>query len=476
MDSTILGGTDGGLVRSTNNGTNWANVGGGMSYSNVRALLSIASYPFDLVAGTVSGGTFMSSDTGRTFTGFPDASFQIGGIVTHVNSLLNIVGQSEFWAGTEKGVYLLPQYYPFSPWISYSDGLPSVETKVRAVIEKDGQIYAGTDGGVFKLNGSTWVEKNNGLTLTNVTALASMSGYLIAGAANGTGQGIYLSTDNGDTWTFSKSISSITSILAGGPNIFVGSFGDGIWLSKNYGSTWSQVNDGFGGAAYYVLSLGANSQYIYAGTNNANIWRRPLSEVITDPLPVELTSFNGAAKGKAVELKWTTATEVNNYGFEVERKTIDNGKLKIDNWNKLGFVEGNGTTNAPKEYSFSDSKIGTGRYSYRLKQIDRDGKFEYSQEVEVMVGSAPQKFDLAQNYPNPFNPTATIGFTLQTSGMTTLKVYDVIGREVATLVNEVKEAGYYSVTFDASKLSSGIYFAKLQSGDKVQLKKMLMIK
>jgi hypothetical protein len=144
-------------------------------------------------------------------------------------------------------------------------------------------------------------------------------------------------------------------------------------------------------------------------------------------------------------------------------------------WSKIGFVEGNGTTNAPKSYSFTD-KSASGKISYRLKQIDRDGKFEYSQTVEVTSLSAPKEFGLEQNYPNPFNPTTAISFQLSAVGFTTLKIYDAIGREAATLVNEVKEAGTYTAQFDGARFSSGIYFAKLTSDRKTQMKKLLLLK
>lgn len=193
-------------------------------------------------------------------------------------------------------------------------------------------------------------------------------------------------------------------------------------------------------------------------------------------LPVELVSFTVNTKRLNTELQWKTASEVNNYGFEVERAK-KNDELGILNWSKVGFVEGNGTTNAPKDYSFIDKNLSAGKYSYRLKMIDRDGKFSYSQEVEIAVGGVPKVFVLEQNYPNPFNPSTTIGFMLQTSGMTTLKVYDAIGREVATLVNEYLEAGvFHQKTFDASKLSSGIYFAQLKNEGAMQLKKMILLK
>ncbi len=192
-----------------------------------------------------------------------------------------------------------------------------------------------------------------------------------------------------------------------------------------------------------------------------------------NPLPIELISFSASLKASSVELKWATATEINNHGFDVERKV----QGEKNEWLKIGFVEGNGNSNAPKEYSYIDGNVRHGRYLYRLKQIDRDGKFSYSHEVEVAVISAPSVFALSQNYPNPFNPSTTIEFTLQTSGLTSLKIYDAIGREVATLVNEVLEAGvYHQGTFDASRLASGVYFARLTSTGKVQIKKMVLMK
>jgi len=210
-------------------------------------------------------------------------------------------------------------------------------------------------------------------------------------------------------------------------------------------------------------------------TNPSNL-DIPVRVVFTSnaALPVELLSFTAESATEGVELKWNTATETNNYGFEVERKLSSLVSARDDNWSKIGFVEGNGTTNAPKSYSFTD-KSANGKTSYRLKQIDRDGKFEYSKMVEVTV-SAPKGFALEQNYPNPFNPTTAIGYQLSASGFTSLKVYDAIGREVSTLVNEVKEAGYYSVQFDGARLSSGIYFAKLSSSGKTQMRKLILLK
>jgi hypothetical protein len=280
-DLSVLAGTNGGLVRSTDGGSSWTNIGGGLPYSNVRALLNVESYPFNLLAGMVSGRISMSTNYGDDFTAFPAESVQLP-FLADINSILERGNSSEFWVGTERGAYLLPQYYPLSSWIAINSGLPSAETKVRSIIEKDGEIFAGTNSGVFQLNGFNWDEKNTGLTNTNVTALTSIGGYLFAGTSQGSVGGVYISSDNGNNWTLSQDISFVTSILTIGSNIFVGSYGDGVWRSTNYGNTWGQINDGLGSGAYYVLSLGMDNQYIFAGTSASSIWRRPLSQVVTD--------------------------------------------------------------------------------------------------------------------------------------------------------------------------------------------------
>jgi len=188
-------------------------------------------------------------------------------------------------------------------------------------------------------------------------------------------------------------------------------------------------------------------------------------------LPVELSSFNVAIRNGLVDLKWETKTEINNYGFEVERKS------STADWSKIGFVEGHGTSNSPKYYSYSDKPVGTGKFSYRLKQIDNDGQFEYSPVVEVLVDNLPNGFVLEQNYPNPFNPETSIRFALKEDTKATLKVFNTMGEEVMTLFDGIAEAGrYYDVKFSGNDLSSGFYIYKLVAGDHVSVKKMLLMK
>ncbi|MBW7889192.1 MAG: T9SS type A sorting domain-containing protein, partial [Bacteroidetes bacterium] len=196
---------------------------------------------------------------------------------------------------------------------------------------------------------------------------------------------------------------------------------------------------------------------------------KKFSELESDPLPVELSAFFVTQNSNNVTLHWQTATETNNAGFDIEKQT---GKSEV--WKKIGFQEGSGTSNSVKKYSYTEKNLSEGKYFYRLKQIDRDGKFSYSQEVEAVVTSAPKEFSLLQNYPNPFNPTTTIQYSLPANGNVTLTVYDLLGKEAAVLVNGMQLAGNYSVSFNASQLSSGVYFYRLQAGRFVETKRFTL--
>ncbi len=186
-------------------------------------------------------------------------------------------------------------------------------------------------------------------------------------------------------------------------------------------------------------------------------------------LPVELKSFSATTQNNGILLSWSTATEINNSGFNIERKQENSS------WNKISFVNGNGTSTSEKKYSYFDGNLTAGKYQYRLKQIDFDGTFEYSNIVEVEIG-VPSKFELSQNYPNPFNPSTKISYSVPKSGYVSLKVYNALGQEVASLVNGIKEAGIHSIEFNAVNLNSGIYFYKLEAGNISQVKKMMLIK
>jgi len=195
------------------------------------------------------------------------------------------------------------------------------------------------------------------------------------------------------------------------------------------------------------------------------------------PLPVELISFTAKAVGESVILNWQTATEVNNYGFEIERCVAQISNL-CNNWETVGFLEGHGNSNSPKDYSFIDAgnnSVAEVSRSYRLKQIDIDGAFEYSDIISIELEIA-KEFKLAQNFPNPFNPSTSISYTLPNNGFVTLKVYNTIGEEVAVLINQNIEAGTHVVTFNASNLPTGAYFYRISAENYSDTKKMLLIK
>ena len=199
--------------------------------------------------------------------------------------------------------------------------------------------------------------------------------------------------------------------------------------------------------------------------------RHVVAESPGDPYtPVELSSFNAELISGVVTLKWKTITETNNKGFEIEKST--NGYT----FRNIGFIYGNGTTTEPQIYSFTDKNIVENiKYFYRLKQLDYDGSYQYSQVVEVK-NTIPVEFHLSQNYPNPFNPVTYIGYELPVASHVVLTVFDINGKEIEVLVDQNKPAGKYKVKFDATKIPSGVYFYKLQAGDYFETKKMTIIK
>ena len=336
---------------------------------------------------------------------------------------------------------------------------------VNAIAVSGSNLFAGTyAGGVFLStdNGTSWTAINSGLTNTNVRAFAVSGLNLFAGTSGG----VFLSTNNGTSWTEVNSGLTDTYVFelaVSGLNLFTGTSG-GVFLSTNNGTSWTVVNSGLTNTA--VLALAVSGSNLFAGTRGGGVWRRPLDEMI----PVELTSFAASVQENKVVLNWATATETNNQGFEIERKLFGS------NYEKIGYVTGFGTTTELKSYSFKDENITSGKYSYRLKQIDFDGTFEYSNVIEVEVDFTPKEYTLYQNYPNPFNPSTTISFSIPEGSFVTLKIYDMLGREVAILISEELSSGTYSQQWNAVGLAGGIYFYSLQAGSFVETMKLVLLK
>jgi len=216
-----------------------------------------------------------------------------------------------------------------------------------------------------------------------------------------------------------------------------------------------------------------NNNYFH---NSSKLAIGTLSELVGVNMivPVELVSFSGNQFGNKVILNWTTATETNNFGFEIERAKV-NSENKSNQFNVIGFVEGKGTTAFTSNYNYNDASISGGGYLYRLKQIDYDGTHEYSDEIFINT-IKQMTFELYPNYPNPFNPSTTISYQIPVDGNVSLKVYNLLGNEVKTLVNDYQSAGNHKIEFDAAELSSGNYFYILKYNDQYQKGKMTFLK
>ena len=263
---------------------------------------------------------------------------------------------------------------------------------------------------------------------------------------------------------------------------------DGQWHLYEWnlsGGGWSSFSNGNGTLDSAVVSLDAVMLY---APNQASDWTLYIDDVSRNaagPLPVELNGFTAERRGDSVMLRWGTGGETDNYGFEVERQELvrrvsgpsdASADASPSQWSRLAFVPGNGTTAAPHEYVYVDHRpLRTGAL-YRLRQIDRDGRYRYTAAVNVDGGMLPARFAMEQNHPNPFNPSTTIRYTIPQEGNAALVVYDLLGREVARLADGPHTAGTYAATFDASRLASGVYLARLTSGRFSSVIKMSLMK
>lgn len=275
-----------------------------------------------------------------------------------------------------------------------------------------------------------------------------------------------LTTDGGATWNYSTTSNELVmrSIAnVSGTDIFLAIADAGkSTVSYDGGLTWTEVTATASAKRIRNITSTNSNAWCVGETGTIHKWSGPA-------LPVELTSFTASVINQQVKLNWLTASELNNNGFEVQRKAEGHDFVTV------GFVKGNGTSTSKREYSFVDKSIASGKYSYRLKQIDFSGAYNYSNTVEVEV-KILDSYSLEQNYPNPFNPTTKIGYVLKDKSNAKVAIMNAIGQEVAVLINEEQEAGYHQLDFNASNLPSGIYFYKLEAGNFTKTMKMILLK
>jgi hypothetical protein len=385
-------------------------------------------------------------------------------------------------------------YDPTSGWVSLGNK-PPAGSSVKVVYK----FISMGDLAVSKwINYQSAVYFNNGGTINNLpgwtvghsqgqkgTAFADFDkdGFMDLAISGSSVQTVVYKNNNGaltgPVWTSNSPNTSAQELIAGDldrdgyPELAVVHFGSSrVEIFKNRNgvldstATWLYIAGTSATSISFGDLNGDGSLDLAVGTA-----RSPVVVFLntSPPVPVELKSFTAVAGNKQIELSWSTSTELNNRGFEIERRRSDG------NFKYIGFVEGNGTTTEQNNYSYTDKNLSDGKYSYRLKQIDFDVSYEYSNVIETELKSL-DAYLLEQNYPNPFNPATKISWQLPFDGRQTLKIYDVLGNEVAVLTDEYKAAGFYEVIFDASQLSSGIYLYVLTTDGFVQSKKMLLLK
>lgn len=450
------------LMKTTDGGLSWADIG-----YNFKHLVYSFTTPSTNVwfVGRGRNAIFKTTDAGATFveqtqpvTSLTAHFYDIDFIDENVGYAFS--GGGEIIKTTNGGTDWVTANTPFGTTTIYAGHVFSAD-KVIAV-GGSAKAFMTTDGG------ANWSAVPVGIPGNFFTVEFFNDNIGVIAGYNSPNPVASKTTDGGATWTplsFPAEFdgNSLWAVGFKDANVFwLAGINGTIHYTMDGGDTWTQGKI-ITGNAFYCYSVVGNDIWLSGGNGT-------ILKGFSDPtIPVELASFTALVSGKNVQLIWRTATELNNRGFEVERK------FEGENWINIGFVPGKGTITEPSVYTFADLSVEKPRVSYRLKQVDFNGTFEYSKVIELDLG-VPNKFELAQNYPNPFNPATSIKYSLASKSYVELKIYDILGKEVASLVNEIQDAGNYEVNFNAGSLSSGVYFYELSAGSFNAKKKMMLIK
>lgn len=402
--------TNQGLYKSTNSGDYWFRIAQSIPFLDFDEVTVITNgYIFTSVFNMGTGGVFRSTDEGVTWEATNYTGFGALDMGINSNGIMFLGNATASWYGIQRSFNLGMTW----EWI-----IPFISTSALEYL-RDGSVLAGA------------IESPHNSA------------------------GIYKTTNNGDSWfntnTFNNwNIQFFDFVLDTNDDIYLSVAGaqNGVYLSTNSGVSWEYR--GLSNEDVNCLTIDS-SGYVYAGTLTNGIFRTPGRTT-----PVELVSFTADVNEGDVELRWITATELNNSGFEILRFTQNDNE-----WKSIGFVPGYGTSTEKHFYTFTDENLRAGKYQYRLKQIDFDGTPNYSEVIKVEIDFTPKAFILYQNYPNPFNPSTIISYTIPVDGIVTLKVFDILGNEVRHLIDGEQKTGSYQVKFNAEGLSSGMYFCIL---------------
>lgn len=415
------------------------NSGNGLEYSNIDIVPAFSE--------TIVSGNFNSD-------GFEDFLGGGGSIFRNVN------GSGQFSFSTyanPSGSILLHDY----------DGDGDLDIAAHDFQNQQLNVLGNNGSGVFtQLNSSNLNLSPHGMSSADFDGDGDLD---IAAKSNSRSSGLSILFND-----YLCSISGFSHIPINSESVFRSISGPGrFWTLSNYGSTSASIIGSITNDSLVVSSGSIGGHFVLYYSDNMGVLCHK-HVYVEDPLPVELVSFTSDVSGRDVTLNWTTSKETNNSGFEIQR-AFGKGQFV-----RISFVEGIGTSSTANLYSYIDKGLSSGNYSYRLKQSDFNGNFEFFNLSDEVVIGIPGKFDLSQNYPNPFNPSTKIKFDVPVDSRVSINLFDMSGREVASLVNEVKAAGYYTLEFNASELPSGIYFYRIIANNNkssfTATKKMTLIK
>ncbi len=511
------GGLDQGVWKTTNSGANWTQINNGLLNTQLQAIAICKNNPQVLYAGTAIGandGVYKSTDGGGSWTRVvngitePVGTLGVQAIMVHpidpniayctifngtanaTNGLYKTTDGGANWFAIINGIGTIKNFLslamsPADPNTIYAGSSFDIPTQLGP-----SAIYKSTDGGTNWVLSSTGLptDPNDRNPIRTIQVSSANPNVVIAtlfmNTANG---GFYLSTDAGASWTkkhngLPTAIGNLIRASAIRPlldnQFFVGCDGGGgdsigVWTTTDGGNNWFDFNGGTMLSTYTVRALVFNptgNHTLFTGRASATANLGGVYEYTFTIIPVELVSLTADVIGNTINLDWVTATEMNNQGFEIQRTSSSS-----ENWETIGFIAGFGTSTESHHYSFTDEPTASGKYQYRLKQIDYDGSFTLTDFVEVEV-IISKDYNLSQNYPNPFNPATLISFSIPNEEFVNLKIYDVLGSEIAQIINERRGAGTYQVEFSASSLNSGVYYYTLTAGSYTETKKMMLMK
>lgn len=466
-----------GIFKSTDNGVSWEFKNNGLQIGDVYKLfIDYAGNIYLCGSANFPGyGLYKSTDGGENWVGFADTLN--GGPINKFEDVTIIPN--------EPGGFIYVSNY-YGVYRSTDNGITWESTNytdpcARNIgINKNGFMFFGNPCaswfGIYRSSdlGTTWI-RHTFLSL-DLSMVYLRDGSVLAGLydPNLGSDGIYKTTNNGDTWFNINAFSGLNVatdfVLDKNDDIYVsiGGQNPGIYISTNNGNLW--INYGlFSQTANSVTCLSIDSTgYVWAGAHLNGIYK---TEGRT--IPVELILFTFEVTKNNVLLSWVTASEINNQGFLIERRETKDERS--GDWNNIGYINGKGTTTERQSYSYVDQNLSASKYQYRLKQIDYDGTYEYSNTIAVEINS-PTRFSLEQNFPNPFNPITQIKYSIKEAGLVQVKIFDILGKEIDKLVNENKEAGNYSIDFNATELPSGVYVYQLTIPGFTQARKMILAK